>query len=543
MRIRDLFSAVVVGVWLSLLAGCGGIDTSGSPSVKPGIVCSGDTYKSAGACMPLSACGPGQYVLQEATGTSDRICDMCPGETFSATANSPLCSPWATCQPGAYVASPPSATTDRLCSPCGAGTYTSGVNQSFCLSANDCPAGTLETVPGTPTTARACTPCSPGEYCAGGKTLAVPCESEQWDSDANPATQCVPKTACGPGTRVTRPGSATTNRLCAVCLGGTFSTTANATSCAPWRNCPAGTYVANMPTPSSNRWCVTCAANTFTTGENQSTCSAMDVCPAGTTETAPRTATTGPQCTPCSPGQYCAGGSIPPRPCGDQTWDHDGDPTTACLAWSVCQPGQQASSQGTPTTNRVCDPCPDGTFAETNNQSACQPWTTCPANTTFIGSPGTSSTNVACRPCRDNGCVAYCAPDGTCRECADHRDCAAGLSCVNGTCADLGCGGDDRYFLETFTSGPFAQFWTMSGECVRLIDAVTAAKADPFGDLGDAAGLSRLYRRSPILVLANRRRLDRRRRREPAPRAVARLEQKLPGDAFVLRQLASIPER
>lgn len=429
------------------------------------MVCSGDTFKSAGACQPISACERGSYVVQGATAVSDRICGICPSGTFSTAPNSAACTPWQTCQPGSYVTNAPSPLTDRLCSPCAAGTYTSGVNESVCLGPSECPAGTIEMAPGTSATAPTCGSCSPGEHCAGGKALPMSCGGDTWDDDGDPATPCVAKTVCAAGTWVTRPGSALTDRICTLCSGGTFSVTENAASCAPWRNCPAGTYVANMPSPSSDRWCVACPADTFTTGENQSTCSAFEACPAGTIETVPRTATTGPECTPCSPGQYCAGGSIPAHPCaGAQAWDHDRDPTTLCVPWSVCLPGYYVSIAGTATQNRVCDPCSAGSFTDSDNQSTCQPWTACPANTSFISMPGTASSDLSCSPCREAGCSAYCTLDGECRECADHRDCAGGLSCVNGTCTDLGCGADDWYFQETFLSGPIAQFWTLEDE-------------------------------------------------------------------------------
>ena len=78
---------------------------------------------------------------------------------------------------------------------------------------------------------------------------------------------------------------------------------------------------------------------------------------------------------------------------------------------------------------------------------------------------------------------------------------------------------------------------------VRLIDAVTAAKAIRSATSRDAAGLSRLYRALADLYrrtgdastggVVENRRLE----------LWRAWEQKLPGNAFVLRQLASIPER
>ncbi len=504
MRLRKHF-VPVVGIASSFLAGCGGIKEASCPDGNCRQECTGEHYVAGGVCLPLTVCEPGWYVVEEPTPTSDRVCDLCPSATFTTLANSVACTPWRPCPPGTYVSNVPSVVTDRICSTCMPGTYTSGANQSACLGAADCPAGTIETAPGTDTTPRACAPCSSGEYCAGGKAPATACTGEKWDNDGAPSTDCVPKTVCAPGTSILRLGSATTDRACVTCGGGTFSTSENAGLCTPWSSCAAGTYVANTPSPSTDRWCAPCPPETFTSGENQSACRSVDDCPAGTVETKPGTTTSAPECAPCQPGQHCAGGSAPAAPCADETWDHDGDPATACIGWTHCLPGSRIASVGGPTADQICVPCPDGTaapapdlhlcmpwstcprgsyvviqpsaqvdrtcaacsgstFTSEENQNACEPWSTCPANTTFVSAPGTPWTDVVCSPCQDNGCPAYCTPEGTCRECVDYTDCAAGLSCVDGACTDLGCSGPDAYFVETFASGPLAQWWTLTGE-------------------------------------------------------------------------------
>jgi hypothetical protein len=456
---------------------------------------------SGGSCVAFTVCPAGSYVVQAGTAATDQICDLCPSGSFSTDANSASCTPWRTCQPGTYVVNVPSTTADRTCASCGSGTYTNGVNQSYCLGAAQCPAGTVETAPGTTTSAQVCTPCSTGEYCAGGTNQAVACTGEKWDDDASPATACVAKTVCAPGTSVARSGSAKTDRVCAPCGGGSFSTTQNAANCSGWSSCAPGTFVVNLPTATTDRQCAPCPADTFTKVENQSTCLSINDCPAGTTVTSPGTTTAAPECGACLKGEYCPGGDIQAKPCPEQTWDHDGNPATACVLWSSCPPGSYIASTGSTTIDQSCLPCPDGrfsasmnngfcsawldcppgtyvaspptaqadrscmlcdpgTFAAQNNQNSCAPWGGgCAANTEFVSLPGTATTDVGCSPCSANGCAHYCSEAGACLDCISYTDCASGLACVKGTCKDLGCGGG-AYFKETFLSGN-AQWWTV----------------------------------------------------------------------------------
>ncbi|NLN63312.1 MAG: hypothetical protein GX146_10600, partial [Myxococcales bacterium] len=53
-----------------------------------------------------------------------------------------------------------------------------------------------------------------------------------------------------------------------------------------------------------------------------------------------------------------------PEPCEDGTFDHDGDPTTPCVPWTVCDPGTYVSTFGTATTDAICESCVPGTFCE-----------------------------------------------------------------------------------------------------------------------------------------------------------------------------------
>ena len=500
MRTRNLLLVVVVASCLVPVAGCGGLGKSDCPNGSCAVVCSGDTFASGSNCTPFTVCPAGTYVALAGTATSDQICDVCANGSYSTGPNSVVCTPWLACLPGSYVNNVPSATANRVCSLCGSGTYTGGINESVCLSAAQCPAGTVETAPSTPTAPHVCTPCSTGEYCAGGREPAVACLGDKWDDDASPTTACVAKTTCPPGTSVARSGSAAADRVCAPCTSGTFSVTENAAGCSNWNTCFPGEYVTNFPSANTDRQCAPCAADTYTELPNQSVCLLVNDCPAGTAETSPGTATSKPECSDCTKGQYCPGGSTPAKTCSPQTWDHDGNPVTACVLWSLCTAGSYVAIPGSATSDQFCLPCPDGTFSTTadsidcsawsycpagmyvssppnaqtdrscaecpdqtfsaqENQHYCVPWSSCPDRTVFQSSAGTAWSDVVCSPCSDNGCGHFCTETGACVDCLSYTDCASGLACVNGTCKDLGCGGGS-YFAESFASAN-ANWWTI----------------------------------------------------------------------------------
>jgi len=85
--------------------------------------------------------------------------------------------------------------------------------------------------PGTVWVETECSPCSSGSYCAGGDSPELPCDDGSWDSDADPATECVSRTSCPSGQRVEDDGSSTADRTCVDCPDGETSVGPNAPSC------------------------------------------------------------------------------------------------------------------------------------------------------------------------------------------------------------------------------------------------------------------------------------------------------------------------
>ena len=270
-----LSGMAVLQIAATVGCGGGGVSASGEP-------CPASTFSTPGggqACTAWAECIAGQYVAREGSAATDRDCSGCTSGTFSIEANAPLCVAWTTCAAGTYVSNTPSATTDRDCTTCEAGTTTSDVNQSSCQSVGECAAGTVQTDPGTPP---ACSACSAGSYCAGGVAPAVACAAGTWDHDADPATACTAMTTCVAGQYVLDAGNATTNRSCAACASGAFSTGNNAVSCAAWTTCTAGTYVSHTPSATTDRVCTPCPAGTWDDDSNPATaCIDLLACPSG----------------------------------------------------------------------------------------------------------------------------------------------------------------------------------------------------------------------------------------------------------------------
>jgi hypothetical protein len=124
-----------------------------------------------------------------------------------------------------------------------------------CIPWTVCAVGSVATTPPTATTDRVCGACLGGTYCAGGDAMPVACAALTWDHDADPATVCVAVSDCEPGTFVSSAPTATEDRGCAACGVDSYSETVNAASCTPATVCEASELEAVAPTPTSDRRC------------------------------------------------------------------------------------------------------------------------------------------------------------------------------------------------------------------------------------------------------------------------------------------------
>jgi hypothetical protein len=330
-----------------------------------------DDADSRTPCRPVSDCSPGTRVAVAGTPTSDRVCTACVSGSFSAESNAASCTNWTSCAPGTFVASSGTATQDRTCEPCAPGTFSAQPNQSACVNEGECSAGSfLVNVP-TPTEPAVCALCQAGSFCAGGAAPVEACPPGTWDNDQNPASACVPLTACLPGERIASAGSATSDRKCVACTAGTFSVVANALACAPWTACEPGSFVSASGSSTTDRTCGACPAGTYASAPNQASCQPHGSCPAGTVFVAAGTPRSEPQCDACEAGTYCAGAMASKQACAPGTWDDDGTSTTPCISWTVCAPGTFVSTAGSSVNDRSCTTCPSGTTTTATNEGAC----------------------------------------------------------------------------------------------------------------------------------------------------------------------------
>lgn len=216
---------------------------------------------------------------------------------------------------------------------------------------------------------------------------------------------------CPPGAYVAQDAGASSAGACSPCSAGRFSASENALACAPWTTCAAGQYVATAGSASRDRTCQECGQGTFSMLPNSSACVPLERCPAGTRQLAAGSATAPAVCRACSAGQYCDGRADPVA-CSDDTWDHDHNAATPCVAWSECEPGNYVESDGTASTDRVCAPCPSRTFSEDSNAGRCVSTEPCSAGQVQIAA-ATPASNIVCSACWPG---YYCAGGTAARE-------------------------------------------------------------------------------------------------------------------------------
>lgn len=424
---------------------------------------SGAAGSAAGSEPEVSACSPGTFV----SGSKDApACTGCPSGTFSPEENAEECMPWTECPPAEFVADRGTARRDQTCEACPEGYTSAAANAGTCVPVGSCPGGTV-LVMGEGDEAGVCEECEAGNFCPGGASAAQPCPAGAWDHDEDAATDCVEQTNCAPGEFVKHAGSATSDRECTPCDGGTFSLEGNAFECTAWTTCGAGSFVAEAGTFAHDQTCDGCPSGTFTEVDGQTECSSWTECqpgefvvsagsavldqacepcalgtfsvnanadsctpdgecPAGTHQTAAGTADSPAQCEDCDEGEFCAGGDTPSEPCATGTWDHDEDPATACAAHTECLAGSYVQRAGTNRLDRLCAPCPSGTFSTDPNVATCQPWQNCSAGT-FVQAAGSATSNVVCAGCASG---TYSSASNA-QSCVVWTDCQPGQYVLN----------------------------------------------------------------------------------------------------------------
>ncbi|HKO46287.1 MAG TPA: hypothetical protein VJV79_01105, partial [Polyangiaceae bacterium] len=259
-----------------------------------------------------------------------------------------------------------------------------------------CAANEFESVPPGPDRDRVCQPlteCSSDQYSVPGA--------------AGQDRTCVPLSVCGAGTYVSGAATATTNRMCAPCAAGTFSSQPNVSMCKAWKTCATDETESVAPDLTSDRVCSACGAGKYSlngkcmaltecaateyeskpaTATSDRTCKAISDCSPGNRQTAAPTKTTDRQCAACGANSFstiknadaCTTWTV----CTAAQYESMAPSVSAnrvCTGLTSCAAGQRIKTAATATSNRVCEACPSGSFSTAANSTTCSAWTTCTA--------------------------------------------------------------------------------------------------------------------------------------------------------------------
>ena len=372
------------------------------------------------ACVPWSGCSPGSRVLSEGTSLVDRLCTSCEDGSFTATVNAATCSAWTDCQAGERITVDGTATTDRLCIDCAADTFSASANQTLCAPYAACPMGLGRVI-----------------VDAARDATCVPCDDEAAGTEGTWSTgggsSCQPWTGCQPGSHVGTQGTASTDRTCATCDGGTHANGPNLDTCSAWTTCAPGEYVSQTGTNVRDRTCSPCASGSYSTTTNAASCTnwSQTSCAQGSGYAA-GTSTSNSSCTRCAAGSYATGISAC-QACNDGYWSGAG--AASCGAWSTCSAGQYVSALPSASSDRACTACAGDTFSTTTNAPSCTAWTNC-APATYVTNSPSSTVDRRCAACPSK---SYSAGTNW-TSCTEWFECAAGYGYTPGdTTHQVGC--------------------------------------------------------------------------------------------------------
>jgi alpha-tubulin suppressor-like RCC1 family protein len=273
-----------------------------------------------------------------------------------------------------------------------------------CVRWRDCEPGERVSREGTASSDRECTACDEGTY-----------------SGVQNGRECRAWRDCPAGDYVWRGGTSSLDRDCSACPAETASTELNSVECSPWKDCERGTFVSQTATRGRDRECTACPPETFSAGENAVACTALTVCSEGEYVTVEPSSTANRQCAPCPVWTFSedenAEACEPWTDCVEGEYQSGAPSDTAdracaacvggyttvwnrteCTPWTECTEGQYVSVQGSPTTNQTCAGCPAGTFSTGTNAAQCAPWTLCVPGESLT-TKGTSTTDQSCAAC------------------------------------------------------------------------------------------------------------------------------------------------
>jgi TNFR/NGFR cysteine-rich protein len=87
----------------------------------------------------------------------------------------------------------------------------------------------------------------------------------------------------------------------------------------------------------------------------------------------------------------------------DGSFDADAGVAVTCSVWRACIPSEYVANEPSALVDRICEPCPEGSFSSFADQSQCFPWTACETGQEVEA--GTATTDRVCAAGIDFGLV------------------------------------------------------------------------------------------------------------------------------------------
>ena len=308
------------------------------------------------------------------------LCNICPTGTFKSQLGNYACSMTSICGIAQFAIQTATTSTDTVCSACPKGTFkTRGGNEACSTCTSICPRGQFLTKNCTTATdieCGLCTLCQFGEYRSGGcdghvDSICSPCrvslqDCMPWeylngtcDGSSVFLPHCTNISTCGLGQQTKQQPTRTSDRLCMACPSGTYASNPGMESCSSCTSsCSKGKYMSEACTVISDIQCTLCK-------------------------------------TPinCSSGEYlqgeCIGNVVKNTP-------------PVCAPISLCKPGFQEVISPSPTSDRICIECPEGTFKLAGNTTSeqCSPCSTsCPSGSVLHSEYCSPLSDAQCIPC------------------------------------------------------------------------------------------------------------------------------------------------
>jgi hypothetical protein len=375
-----------------------------------------------------------------------------------------------------------------VCEPCPAGRFKNGSNTAGCEA---CPCGTWQDRPGQGACDAACAAGTYGNATTGRCDACPVAGFFCLGSQRRPVSEAK---LCVPGQHVLHPPNATSDRTCAPCAAGRFSTLENAAVCG---ECPAGSFqpaggkgfclphsvcakgerAGSVPVATADRSCLPCAAGTISVATNaaacvacpgnefqpeagQASCTKHASCSKGERVAQEPNATADRGCVPCEVGRF--GTLSNAQGCGEcPLGKHQSiGGQTSCDACAAGQSGKADAVLPRTSAASHCEACPASAYSDAAGSSDCSACADCAAAGAARSGCGGASAGV-CIPC---GVGTFKASSGSCEPCAagsfqnatGQAQCIAcsSVACPNGA-HRKGCGGASMGYCGTCSPGTF----------------------------------------------------------------------------------------